>query len=263
IAVVAIMVYFIPNKNLSETSIKSINIESEVTPQSSSAKRHSIKSVHSKEELIANYSRITPKNNIDAIEEDEEYVNTTHELYDKTFEKALNQGYGQTPEVAENNPQVDSVKEALINGGYPERLSPLIRPTAFDSNAYSNDESYRKKYLATAEYGRVFQSVNPGKSIPKTERISPYYQQVAQGETINLTLKSAPKMPVTFTSFDLGKFSNGLTTQTVEADESGHAQVTFHGMPGTIANVNILASSPAASGQVKFLVYTKFNEEGK
>jgi hypothetical protein len=225
--------------------------------------RPQLKSLQDKKTLLANYSSLTPKNPTAPVQlESDEEGTPSLEVYESTFDKALAEGYGESPAVSEDNPQVQSVEVALKEGGHPERLSPLIRPKAFNLSAYTSDEDYRKKYLETAEYGRVFQSLNPEKGTPKTTRKSPYYQQVAQGDTVNLSLQAAPNMPVTFTSFDLGKFSNGLTTQTVEADSSGYAEVEFHGMSGTIGDVNILASSPAASGQVKFLVYTKFNNKG-
>ena len=51
-----------------------------------------------------------------------------------------------------------------------------------------------------------------------------------------------------------GGFENLLTAQTVQANAQGIAEVTFEATPGTIEDVNILAGSPVASGQVKFVV---------
>jgi len=63
-----------------------------------------------------------------------------------------------------------------------------------------------------------------------------------------------PEMPVTFTSFDLGRFENDLASITVQAGKDGLAKCTFTGSVGTIGKVNILASCPETSGQVKFII---------
>lgn len=231
--------------------------------QKKKIKRVSIKPLQTKEELKKNYTSLSPRiSEVTTDAKEVEYASPAEELYRKNFQEALDKGYGKTPVITEDNTQVQSVVEALNSGKHPERLSPLIRPAAFDQESWQTNKDYKQKYLNTAEFGRVFQSLNPALGTPKTKRVTPYYQQVAQGEKITLAVKTAADMPVTFTSFDLGKFSNGLTTQTVVANNSGYAEVEFHGMSGTIADVNILASSPAASGQVKFLVYTKLNKNG-
>ena len=188
-------------------------------------------------------------------------LSETEKQHLETYDKALNEGYGKTPPTSEKNPQVSSVIEALSNNQFPERKSPIIRPKPFNKDAFTNDENYRESYLNTAEFGRVFQSLDPAEDTPKISRLSSYYQEVEQGDSIYLEVEAAPNMPVTFTSFDLGKFANGLTTQTIQADSSGYASVEFHGMPGTIADTNVLASSPASSGQIKFLINTTLQME--
>ena len=59
---------------------------------------------------------------------------------------------------------------------------------------------------------------------------------------------------MTFTSADLGRFENQLTSITVAADASGVAKVKFTASPGTINTVRILSGSPLATGQVEFVV---------
>ena len=49
-------------------------------------------------------------------------------------------------------------------------------------------------------------------------------------------------------------FGNGLTAQTVAADAQGIAVATYTPTGGVSEDVNILAASPVASGQVRFLV---------
>lgn len=160
--------------------------------------------------------------------------------------------YGTTPPVAPDaNVHVKSVVEAIRNKTNPERVSVLIQPKAFDAEAYQRDPG---AYLNVVEPGRVFQSAEPSEATPRIRPVSPYFQEVAQGDFVELKVSSVPKMPVTFTSFDLGRFENQLTSMTVEADGQGIAQVKFYGISGTINDVNILAASPVASGQVKFVV---------
>lgn len=149
------------------------------------------------------------------------------------------------------NPQVRSVAEALRDKKHPERLSALISPKPFDREAYRNDP---KAYLNTVEPGRCFQSARPGKDVPQLRPLSPQFQNVAQGQFVTLKVQTAPKAPCSFTSFDLGRFENELTAITVEADERGVAETKFFGTPGTIDEVNILAASPMASGQARFMV---------
>jgi hypothetical protein len=160
--------------------------------------------------------------------------------------------YGKTEPVKGNtNPQVRSVAEALRDKNHPERLSPLIPPKPFNLEAYKQNP---KAYLDVVEPGRVFQSAQPAKDVPRLRPLSPQLQEVAQGKSIKLKVQATPNYPVTFTSFDLGRFSNQLTSMTVEANEVGVAEVEFIGAPGTINEVNILASSPMTSGQVKYIV---------
>ena len=42
---------------------------------------------------------------------------------------------------------------------------------------------------------------------------------------MTLRVRAAPKYPISFTSFDLGKFQNELTAITVEANDQGVAEV--------------------------------------
>ena len=173
---------------------------------------------------------------------------------DKTPKPDDEEGYGLTPaiDLSKSNPQIESAVAAIKQPGrFPERLSPVIQPNAFDIDAYRQDP---KAYLDVAEPGRVFQPAQPGAGVSQIRRRSPIDPQVVQGESVALRVKSVPNMPVTFTSFDLGQFENQLTSMTVEANAQGMAEVKFFGTPGTINNVNILAASPVASGQVKFVV---------
>ena len=161
-------------------------------------------------------------------------------------------GYGTTPPVAiDVNPQVAAAAKAYLENTHPERLSPLVQPAAFDLASYKKDP---QPYLDTVEPGRVFQPAQPGDGVSEIRRRSPSYQQVVQGEPVKLAVRAEVGAPVTFTSFDLGRFSNQLTSTTVAADAEGLAVAEFVAPPGTISKVNILAASPLHSGQIKFIV---------
>ena len=173
----------------------------------------------------------------------------------------LTDGYGTTPAITAKNPQVDSMIAALRDGNHPERLNPLVAPAAFDAVAYKSNPS---AYLDIAEPGRVFQRLpDSATNAPFIQPVSPFSQDVPQGGKVAVSVKAAPGYPVTFTSFDDGAFSNGLTTMTVEADSSGLASVDFLGMPGTVLISNVLASSPMARGQVKFQLNTLVYANGR
>lgn len=155
------------------------------------------------------------------------------------------------------NPQVRSVAEAIQTKTHPERLSTLIQPASFNAEAFRADP---ESYLNTAEPARVFQPAQPGPGVKQLTALSPYFQSAEQGKPVSLQVLAAPGAPVTFTSFDLGEFSNRLTTITVRADADGVAEAQFTGTPGTIERVNILAASPLTSGQAKYVVHVTLPE---
>ena len=155
------------------------------------------------------------------------------------------------PVPADTNANTRSVAEALRTGENPERLSALVPPTPFDPEAYEADP---QAYLDVVEPGRVWQSLDPGPDVPRLRRATPPITEIVQGESVALRAKAPPGTPVTFTSFDLGAFQNRLTSITVAADEEGVAMATFTGTSGTLFDVNVLAASPAASGQLRFVV---------
>jgi hypothetical protein len=128
----------------------------------------------------------------------------------------------------------------LRDKNHPERLSALIPQKPFDATSHRNDP---KLYLNTVEPGRCFQSAQSGKDVP---RLSPQFQDMAQGQFVVLKVQVAPKAPCSFTFFYLGKFQNELPARTVEANKNGVAETKFYGTPGTINEVKILAASPTS-----------------
>jgi len=149
------------------------------------------------------------------------------------------------------NANAASVAEAARSGRNPERMSLLIAPKPFDPAVFSANP---QQYLDVIEPGRVFQSAQPGVGVPVLEIKGVGSRQIPVGGSCELTVSTAPQAPVTFTTMDLGTFSNGLTTITVRADATGEARATYAASGGVIAEVKILVGSPLASGQVKFHV---------
>ena len=161
-------------------------------------------------------------------------------------------GYGKTPAVnPDANPNTRSVAEAIKENKFPERLTPMVPPKPFDAKAFAKDP---QAYLDVVEPGRAFAPAQPGKGVPRIKPLSPYFQKVEQGGTVKLQTTGKPGMPVTFTSLDLGQFSNQLTSVTVLANEKGIAEAEFIATPGTISDVRIIAASPVTSGQSRFIV---------
>jgi len=162
--------------------------------------------------------------------------------------------YGETPFVAEDaNRYVKAVAEAMKTGDHPERLSSLVAATPFDAEAYANDPD---SYLGVVEPGRVFAPAQPGPGVPRINHVRSGTIRMEQGSIVPLQVKVPAKTPVTFSSFDLGRFEETLlTSATVAANDDGIATVRFLATPGTIGDVDILAASPATSGQLRFRVY--------
>jgi hypothetical protein len=149
-------------------------------------------------------------------------------------------------------PQERSVVEAAVTGKHPERLTPMILPAPFDAAAFARDPD---SYLSKAEPGRVFQPAQPGPDVPVIERIGDEERSVTQTTTVDLVVQVHPGMPVTFNSFDLGRFAQSrLPVVTVRADDEGLAKATFAWAPGTVGRCRILAASPLCSGQINFTV---------
>lgn len=160
--------------------------------------------------------------------------------------------YGRTPPVKPDaNPNVKSVAEALQTKTHPERLTAMVAPKPFNKDEYKKNP---QAYLDVVEPGRVYQSAQPGPGVPVLQPAGSRYAMLVQGKSTTLSIKALPGVPVTFTSFDLGRFENQLTSITVAADASGVAKTQFLATPGTINAVRILAGSPLATGQVEFLV---------
>lgn len=155
------------------------------------------------------------------------------------------------PVAASTHPDAASVMEALASGRHPERLTTQMTPRAFSRTEFERDPG---AYVHTVEPGRVFLTAQPAKGVPTARAACSTRLQVDQGSKVALKVVAAPRSPVTFTSFDVGAFDNGLTSITVLSDEYGAALAWFHGTDGTIGDCRILAGCPEAQGRVDFVV---------
>jgi hypothetical protein len=169
---------------------------------------------------------------------------------------------GFSPDIApDTNPHTQLVAASLKSRENPERFSSFIVPASFDLEAFkANPKAYAESYAAVVEPGRVFASAQPGDGVSQISSASARFHRVKQGESVSLSAKSVPFAPVSFWTENLGSFENKLTAITVVADENGDASTTFLASGGTIHEVNVLASSPVTSGQLRFIVSVRIPE---
>jgi hypothetical protein len=126
-----------------------------------------------------------------------------------------------------------------------------VRP--FDKKAFEADPD---AYIKTVEPARCFDTAQP-KSVDDVRLVmaSPPVLDLPPGEKVVLKVKGAPSAPVTFTSFNGGKFDESkLGSVTVRADATGLAAATFSAGPGIGGDPRIQAGSPMAVGHQTFLL---------
>jgi hypothetical protein len=159
---------------------------------------------------------------------------------------------GIVPRIPKNeNASTRSVAEAFDNPELAHRLSAMIPPPPFDLDKYRESP---EEYQNTIEPGRVNQYLPYSEEVAPIRRVSTYFQEVLQGETVVLEAKVNEDYPVTFYSNRLGMFQNKLPTITVAPDDQGIARAEFLVSKGTRDEVEVLAASPMHSGQARFLV---------
>jgi hypothetical protein len=149
------------------------------------------------------------------------------------------------------NANTQSVSEAARTGRHAERLTALMEPRPFSRAEFEAD---RQGYIGVIEPGRVWQTAEAAERTPVLKIKGAAHRQIPRGGSVQLAAVGAPHSVITFHSFDLGAFSNRLTTISVLTDGSGEAAATFTATPGTEGEVNILAACPEAVGQGQFIV---------
>lgn len=160
---------------------------------------------------------------------------------------------GRLPTVAgDANPQVASVAEALKTGAHPERLSVMAAPTAFDADAYARDPA---AYLNVVEPGRAFQPAPSDADVPVLEPVGQMIHTLVQGEQIVLEVRALPGAPVSWHALGMGDVGNGLTSTTVQADETGLARITYTATSGTKGPADVMVASPLTRGVVNFALH--------
>jgi hypothetical protein len=167
--------------------------------------------------------------------------------------------YGRLPAIKSDvNPQVKAVVEAIRQGNHAERLSLMMRPRSFDAKAHQASPA---AYLEVVEPGRVFQTAEAGPGVPRLAAAGNTFHEVAQGQAATLRVQAPAGAPVSFSAFDGGQFDNQLSSITVRADARGVAETRLLATSGTIEDLNVLAGSPMASGQVKFVVNVQMPDD--
>jgi hypothetical protein len=159
-------------------------------------------------------------------------------------------GVSATASLSVDGGQSAAIKQAIAHDRHQERLTPLLLSPAFDAAAFNADPA---AYLALVEPGRIWQSAEPGASVPALSSPDSTRRTMVQGGTVALRARTAPNMPVTFASLDGGTFGNGLACISVRANGAGLAQAIY-ASPDRIGHMRVLAASPVATGQVTFRI---------
>lgn len=131
--------------------------------------------------------------------------------------------------------------------------SPLVMPAPFDAARWANDPAYRDWYVKNPEPGRIWQTAEPGPSVPILTTTMARRQVTTAYGTVNLSVTTAPNQPVNFLCF--GGASLGLSTGqmiTAAANAAGLATITVNA-PGR-GSATVRAASPAASGSISFIM---------
>lgn len=145
----------------------------------------------------------------------------------------------------------DALADAHRTGENAEATSPLLAVAPFDAETFAKDP---EPYLQQSIPGRVFQTAHPGPGVPVLGARGPATHEVPHGGSCELAVRAPAGAAVTFTTFDLGLFDNGLASISVLANADGVAIARFRAVGEVAGDIHLLAGSPFASGQVKFLV---------
>ena len=147
--------------------------------------------------------------------------------------------------------QQASVAAGHTNMAHPERLSPDFPPKPYDRKRYDADPN---AYLDVVEPGRCWQTAAPDAAVPALTAPGGIEFAIPTESDRALVVAAPAGAPVTFTSFDMGTFANGLASITVQADAQGRAEAVYTATPGTVAGVRIVAGCPEARELVTFSV---------
>jgi len=159
---------------------------------------------------------------------------------------------GASPRVnPKSNPNTRSVYESIGDPKLAYRSNSMIPAPKFDRDSYEADP---QAYLDEMAPGRIWQSLPPGENVVPIERSGQYIQQLVQGESVKLSAKAEPGMPVTFHSSNIGQFENQLSSITVRTGDDGIASATFRASAGTRGEIDLIASSPVHSDLARWLV---------
>jgi hypothetical protein len=128
-----------------------------------------------------------------------------------------------------------------------------FRFSSFNRSILTLQENFYKRFKKNV-------TPQPGDGVVQIAGRSPVFQQVLQGERVNLEVQVEPGAPVTFYTPQVGEFPNRLTTHSVAADNRGIARTSYLAGAGTLGIIDILAASPVHAGQVRFKVRVSLPE---
>ncbi len=150
------------------------------------------------------------------------------------------------------NPQMDSLIEALESDTHPERLTPSAAATPFDATQWKANPGL---YLSVVEPGRIYDTMASDPNVKVLAGLSPGYSTAVVGEAVRLQVRTEPNSPVTYTNFLNGYFENGLRSITVVSDADGIAEAISTMPVGDLATrAEIVVGSPVTSGTASFVL---------
>lgn len=131
--------------------------------------------------------------------------------------------------------------------------SPLVMPAPFDAARWANDAAYRDWYVKNPEPGRVWQTLEPGATVPILRANGPSRVTGTAWSGSSLVVKAAANQPVNALSCG-GSLLGSLIQKaaTVIADGTGLATIPL--VFQDKGTCKVLVSSPATSGVVIFHV---------
>lgn len=113
-------------------------------------------------------------------------------------------------------------------------------------------EENPEEYLSAKVHQRIWRTADADSNALRITALMPTELEIPRGQWGRLKVRAVRGVPVTFSSRDLGRFRNNATTITVQADSSGIAVTEISSTPGTVADIHVVAASPATAGQVHF-----------
>jgi hypothetical protein len=147
----------------------------------------------------------------------------------------------------------DSPPPAIARGKPPAERSLNATISSFSRDDFLRDPA---GYCAQSIPVRVDQMAAPGATVPQITIVGRRAAEVAVGQSVVLSVKAEPGMPVSWFSPQGGIFAPANRNAiTVQADDTGAASATWVATPGTIGFATVLAACPTCSGRAELSIH--------